>query len=295
MRAQAIQKQDESRRSCIVGTLIRSPFNPDLDTPRKRLEKVLARALESTSALSCAAAISDRRNPRYADGMPETRVERIIFGVGALAVAALVALIVLEMTDRFATRQTQAATRQAATPAATTTVESTTASETMAETTATPEPPRTPSGITLRLKAIADTWVEIRAGSADGDVLYSGILPQGNAKRFTSTQSVGIVRCRLESHSALERKAAAASDRYLQRSRRHTRPEATRRLGQLPSQGSLTLTTWAQTHSGTSDTHASAGSPGSRRPRGRPSAPRRTCVSWGSRWKNARRSRLRKR
>ncbi len=152
------------------------------------MEKVLARALESTSALSCAAAISDRRNPRYADGMPETRVERIIFGVGALAVAALVALIVLEMTDRFATRQTQAATRQAATPAATTTVESTTASETMAETTATPEPPRTPSGITLRLKAIADTWVEIRAGSADGDVLYSGILPQGNAKRFTSTQ-----------------------------------------------------------------------------------------------------------
>ena len=117
--------------------------------------------------------------------MPETRVERIIFGVGALAIAALVALIVLEKTDRFATRETQTTTL-ATTPAATTTVESTTASETMAETTATPEPPRTGSGITLRLKAIADTWVEIRAGSAYGDVLYSGILPQGNAKRFRS-------------------------------------------------------------------------------------------------------------
>ena len=120
--------------------------------------------------------------------MPETRVERIIFGVGALAIAALVALIVLEKTDRFATRETQTTTPLATTPAATTTVESTTASETMAETTATPEPPRTGSGITLRLKAIADTWVEIRAGSAYGDVLYSGILPQGNAKRFRSAR-----------------------------------------------------------------------------------------------------------
>jgi hypothetical protein len=120
--------------------------------------------------------------------MPETRVERIIFGVGALAIAALVALIALEKTDHFATRETQATTPLATTPAATTTVESTTASETMAETTATPEPPRTGSGITLRLKAIADTWVEIRAGSAYGDVLYSGILPQGNAKRFRSAR-----------------------------------------------------------------------------------------------------------
>jgi len=127
-----------------------------------------------------------RRTGRYPEVMPETRGERIIFAIGALAIAALVALIVLEMTDRFATRQTQAASQRAAAPAATTTAE--TASETMTETTAAPEPPHTPSGITLRLRANVDTWVEIRAGSADGDVLYSGILPQGNAKRFTSTQ-----------------------------------------------------------------------------------------------------------
>jgi hypothetical protein len=120
--------------------------------------------------------------------MPETRIERFIFGIGALAIAALVALIVLELTDRFGTRQTQAATRGAATPAATTTADTPTVSEAMAETTAALEPPRTPSGITLRLKANADTWLEIRAGSAHGDVLYSGILPQGNAKRFRSTK-----------------------------------------------------------------------------------------------------------
>jgi hypothetical protein len=42
-----------------------------------------------------------RWNPRYPDAMPETRVERILFGVAALVIAALVALIVLETTDRF--------------------------------------------------------------------------------------------------------------------------------------------------------------------------------------------------
>jgi hypothetical protein len=120
--------------------------------------------------------------------MPETRIERFIFGIGALAITALVALIVLEMTGRFATRQTHAATRRAASPTATTAADTKTTSETTAETTAAPEPPKPPSGITLRLKANADTWVEIRAGSADGDVLYSGILLQGDARRFRSTR-----------------------------------------------------------------------------------------------------------
>jgi len=120
--------------------------------------------------------------------MPETRIERFIFGVGVLAVAALVVLIVVQTTDSFATHQTQAATPQATTPASTTTAETTTASETTAETTATPEPPSTTSDITLRLRANADTWVEIRAGSAAGNVLYSGILAEGNTKRFRSAK-----------------------------------------------------------------------------------------------------------
>lgn len=119
--------------------------------------------------------------------MPETRVEQIIFGIGALAIAALVALIVLQTTDRFETRDTPAAARPVTT-AATTARETTTAPETMTgETTAAPEPPRIASGVRLTLSANADTWVEIRSGSVNGDVLYSGILPQGSAKRFRST------------------------------------------------------------------------------------------------------------
>jgi hypothetical protein len=134
--------------------------------------------------------------------MPETRVERILFGVGALAIAALVALIVIETTDRFETRDTSAAaqpvTSAAATPevaaptsaAATTAPVTTTASEaTTGDTTAVPEQaPRATGGVRLRLSATADTWIEIRSGSADGDVLYSGILPQGSTEGFRSTQ-----------------------------------------------------------------------------------------------------------
>jgi cytoskeletal protein RodZ len=127
--------------------------------------------------------------------MPETRGERIIFGIGALAIAALVVLIVLEKTtDRFETRHTSAATEPVTTAAATKEAaapvpETTTAPETTAgETTVAPEPARIASGVSLTLSATADTWVEIRSGSADGDVLYSGILPQGSVKRFRSTQ-----------------------------------------------------------------------------------------------------------
>jgi hypothetical protein len=42
--------------------------------------------------------------------------------------------------------------------------------------------------VRLTLSATLDAWVEIRSGSADGNVLYSGILPQGSAKRFRSTR-----------------------------------------------------------------------------------------------------------
>jgi hypothetical protein len=126
--------------------------------------------------------------------MPETRAEWIFFVIGAFAIAALVALIALEKTDRFGTRQmTAAATTEAIAPeqaATTTTPETTTAPDTArGETTAAPEPGRvTAGGVSLRLTATADTWFEIRSGSADGDVLYSGILSQGSTKRFRSTQ-----------------------------------------------------------------------------------------------------------
>ena len=36
----------------------------------------------------------------------------------------------------------------------------------------------------MALRAMADTWVDVRAGSLDGDGLYAGILPEGTMKRF---------------------------------------------------------------------------------------------------------------
>ncbi len=127
--------------------------------------------------------------------MPETRGERIIFGICTLAITALVALIVLEVTtDRFGARRTPAAALPATTGAATTEAVApalpppTTAPEpTTSQTTAVPEPARVPNGVRLTFDAKADTWVEVRSDAADGDVLYSGILPQGSVKRFIAT------------------------------------------------------------------------------------------------------------
>jgi hypothetical protein len=121
--------------------------------------------------------------------MPETRGEWILFVIGVFAIAALVALIVFEKTDRFGTRQTITAAI-ATEPAATTTPETTAAPDTApGETTATPKAEEVNAGgVSLRLNAIADTWFEIRSGSADGHLLYSGTLTQGSAKRFHSTQ-----------------------------------------------------------------------------------------------------------
>jgi Domain of unknown function (DUF4115) len=127
--------------------------------------------------------------------MPETRSERIVFGIGILAIAALVALIVLETTtDRFKRHPTPAAlppmmtattTSEAAPPPPRPTTEETTTKET----TTPPEQARPPAtGVRLTLRAIADTWVDVRAGSLDGDGLYAGILPEGTVKRFRGTR-----------------------------------------------------------------------------------------------------------
>jgi hypothetical protein len=114
-----------------------------------------------------------------------------------LAIAALVALIVLETaTNRFDTGDASAG--ETTTGAATTEASASTppAMSTAPETATAPEPTtdeaeadpgRTATDVRLTLSAIADTWLEIRSGSARGDVLYSGILPQGSKRRFRST------------------------------------------------------------------------------------------------------------
>jgi cytoskeletal protein RodZ len=125
--------------------------------------------------------------------MPETRGERIVFAVGALAIAALVALIVLQTaTDRFEARDTSVDAASLTRGATTEATASTSPSEyTAPQTSTTPEPTTTrqaAAGATrlakLTLTAIADTWVEVRSGSENGEVFYSGILPEGMEKRF---------------------------------------------------------------------------------------------------------------
>lgn len=123
--------------------------------------------------------------------MPETRGEWIIFWIGILAIAALVALIVLEKkTALFETHRAPAAappvtTTAAVTDAAAPASPPAATSLRTGETTTAPKPPRAvATAVRLKLRATVDTWVEVRSGSAAGNVLYSGILPQGSVKRF---------------------------------------------------------------------------------------------------------------
>jgi cytoskeletal protein RodZ len=126
--------------------------------------------------------------------MPETRGERIVFAIGALAIAAVVALIVLQTaTDRFETRESAVTARVSVAATTEAAAATSAATSTEAQTTTAPEattaeaPAATSTAIAkLTLSALADTWVEVRSGSAGGDVLYSGILPQGTAKHFRS-------------------------------------------------------------------------------------------------------------
>jgi hypothetical protein len=125
--------------------------------------------------------------------MPETRGERIIFAIGALAIAALAVLIVLQTaTDRFGARDTSGDAAPmmrgmiTEAPASTQPAEST-----VPQTTTAPDVTAGEAGAQaatrtarLTLTAIADTWVEVRSGSANGELLYSGVLPQGGEERF---------------------------------------------------------------------------------------------------------------
>jgi hypothetical protein len=120
--------------------------------------------------------------------MPETRGERIIFWIGIVAIAALVALIVLEKkTALFETHRAPAApvtTAVASTDAAGSASPPVTTSPSEGETTTAPKPAAAATAVRLELSPTSDTWVEVRSGSAGGNVLYSGILTQGSVKRF---------------------------------------------------------------------------------------------------------------
>ena len=122
--------------------------------------------------------------------MPETRGERIIFWIGIMAIAALVAVIVLEKTTDRLTRRAPAAAPPVTTAAASTDAAgpasppAATSLRTGETATASKRARAAPTGVRLKLSATADTWVEVRSGSAGGNVLYSGILTQRSVKRF---------------------------------------------------------------------------------------------------------------
>ena len=96
--------------------------------------------------------------------MPETRLEQAVLALGLLATAVLAVVIVRSWPHTAAAKTT-------AWPAATTAVvEATTAAST--------------KGVVLALTASRATWIEVRASSSHGSLLYTGTLPSGTTKIF---------------------------------------------------------------------------------------------------------------
>lgn len=126
--------------------------------------------------------------------MPETRVERTIFVLGLIATAALLAFIGLTLKNRHshhasaATAATTAAApaTPAAAPAITDSATVTTAPPATTTTSAAvASPAHVVQGTILTLTATrGDSWLEVRAGSAKGRVLYAQTLTAGTTKRF---------------------------------------------------------------------------------------------------------------
>ena len=118
--------------------------------------------------------------------MPETRVERALFALGLVAIAALV-LLVLHLRHHTHDVAGSAATTRpaAATTAPPTTTDSTTGARTTTSTT-TRTTATSPAAalVSLGLTARADTWLEVRSGSATGPVLYDGTLAAGSEQHF---------------------------------------------------------------------------------------------------------------
>src|SRR4051812_26473837 len=119
--------------------------------------------------------------------MPETRVERIVFVLGFGVIAAIAVLIVFARSGDSATSPTTSNTTirpaQPAYAAAATTSKESGARSTQNGTET--RPVTRASEVRLRLTAArAESWVEIRAGSAQGDVLFVGIMGEGAARSF---------------------------------------------------------------------------------------------------------------
>lgn len=144
--------------------------------------------------------------------MPETRIEKGVFVLGVIAIAALGFLVVRlwhhtrdaaaassttslvqparttpgtqTVTSRRATTRTGPADRTKAKRSAKTHSSETRPPKTRPATTRTSTIPSTAGVVSLLLTARADTWLEIRSGSSTGPVLYNGTLPAASTKAF---------------------------------------------------------------------------------------------------------------
>ena len=115
--------------------------------------------------------------------MPETRLERAISVLGVLAMVVL-ALVVARSWHH---------TAAASAPTVVTNGQARTAPKTApaaASATGTVHATTTASTAAIKLALTASrgaTWIEVRAGSATGAVLYTGTLPSGTTKTFHET------------------------------------------------------------------------------------------------------------
>ena len=131
--------------------------------------------------------------------MPETRVERGVFVLGVLAIAALGFLVAhlwhhthgVAAAPGTTSLSTLPATSSGTGTAATKTgVTTTTGSPTSSGATTAATGPTTAApatgAVSLMLTAKVETWIEVRSGSSSGAVLYTGMLPAGSSKAFRS-------------------------------------------------------------------------------------------------------------
>jgi hypothetical protein len=124
--------------------------------------------------------------------VPETRTEKLVFALGLCAIIVLAVLIAVargesssstpEPSPPKTTKNAPAPVRTR--PVTTATTRTVSTSEAPRRKTVTP-----PARANLRLTAArADSWMEVRAGSAQGTVLYVGILTQGDSRTFRAKQ-----------------------------------------------------------------------------------------------------------
>ena len=103
--------------------------------------------------------------------MPETRLERVFATIGLVAIAVLTALVVVGLRDyrREGRASPGGQLASAGVPA----------------TTSTPSAALAAASTLVVTAARGDCWLEIHASSAQGDVLYEGVLTRGDARTFT--------------------------------------------------------------------------------------------------------------